>query len=206
MRAGLLGRVSRVAAACRVRLARRMSTARMPARRGIALHADVPHGERRDSGPERVIRRTDAWLASRLPGHPFAPAAFGSRSQSQVLARLPCQPPADPFRCFHGGGPRSASRLRKSNGESSAPPLAPGRADVRVRPGDRDRETHQGGRGAGLAGDLGGELLSDLPPSRARHAATELRVGRGLVDRPPRWMTDGHCSFGGLTSPTDGHG
>jgi hypothetical protein len=38
-------------------------------------------------------------------------------------------------RCFRGGGTRSASRSRNSNGESSTTPLAPGRADLRPRPG-----------------------------------------------------------------------
>jgi hypothetical protein len=38
-------------------------------------------------------------------------------------------------RCFPGGGTRSASRSKKSNGESSTTPLAPGRVDFRPRPG-----------------------------------------------------------------------
>jgi hypothetical protein len=32
----------------------------MPARRGLAPLADVPDGQCRDGGPERVIRRKDA--------------------------------------------------------------------------------------------------------------------------------------------------
>ena len=38
-------------------------------------------------------------------------------------------------RCLRGGGTRSASLSRNSNGESSTTPLAPGRVDFRVRPG-----------------------------------------------------------------------
>jgi hypothetical protein len=50
--AGLLGRVSRVAAAsCGA------PVVRMPARRGITRLADVPDRERRDGPPQLVIRR-----------------------------------------------------------------------------------------------------------------------------------------------------
>ncbi len=38
-------------------------------------------------------------------------------------------------RCLRGGGARSASRSRNSNGENSTMPLAPGCADFRERPG-----------------------------------------------------------------------
>jgi len=48
--AGLWGRVIRVAAA-----SRGAPVARMPARRGIAMLADIPDRERRDGGPELVI-------------------------------------------------------------------------------------------------------------------------------------------------------
>ena len=56
MRAGLLIRVIRVAAASRGMLARRMSTDRIPASRGIASLADIPEGECRHGQPELVIR------------------------------------------------------------------------------------------------------------------------------------------------------
>ncbi len=56
MRAGLLIRVIRVAAASRGMLARRMSTDRIPASRGIASLADIPEGECRHGPPELVIR------------------------------------------------------------------------------------------------------------------------------------------------------
>ena len=51
MRAGLWGRVSRVAAAFRV-----VTVTPMPARRGVAPLADVPDRQRRDGPPELVIR------------------------------------------------------------------------------------------------------------------------------------------------------
>ena len=51
MLAGLLGRVSRVAAAFRV-----VTVTPMPARRGVAPLADVPDRQRRDGPPELVIR------------------------------------------------------------------------------------------------------------------------------------------------------
>ena len=56
MRAGLLIRVIRVAAASRGMLARRMSTDRIPASRGIASLADIPEGECRHGPHELVIR------------------------------------------------------------------------------------------------------------------------------------------------------
>ena len=56
MRAGLLIRVIRVAAASRGMLARRMSTDRIPASRGIASLTDIPEGECRHGPPELVIR------------------------------------------------------------------------------------------------------------------------------------------------------
>ena len=56
MRAGLLIRVIRVTAASRGMLARRMSTDRIPASRGIASLADIPEGECRHGPPELVIR------------------------------------------------------------------------------------------------------------------------------------------------------
>jgi hypothetical protein len=56
VRAGLLIRVIRVAAASRGMLARRMSTDRIPASRGIASLADIPEGECRHGPPELVIR------------------------------------------------------------------------------------------------------------------------------------------------------
>ena len=56
MRAGLLIRVIRVTAASRGMLARRMSTDRIPASRGIASLTDIPEGECRHGPPELVIR------------------------------------------------------------------------------------------------------------------------------------------------------
>ena len=55
MRAGLLMCVRRVAEASRT-----VAVPRMRARRGLVPLADVPDRERRDGGPERVIRREDA--------------------------------------------------------------------------------------------------------------------------------------------------
>ena len=52
MRAGLLIRVIRVTAASRGMLARRMSTDRIPASRGIASLTDIPEGECRHGPPE----------------------------------------------------------------------------------------------------------------------------------------------------------
>jgi len=40
-----------------------------------------------------------------------------------------------PCRCLRGGGTRSAKRSRNSNGENSTTPFAPGRVDLRPRPG-----------------------------------------------------------------------
>jgi hypothetical protein len=47
--------VSRVAKACRA-----VPVTCVPARHGLLALADVPDRERRDGGPERVIRRKDA--------------------------------------------------------------------------------------------------------------------------------------------------
>ena len=55
MGAGLLMFVSRVAKACRA-----VPVTCVPARHGPLALADVPDRERRDGGPERVIRRKDA--------------------------------------------------------------------------------------------------------------------------------------------------
>ena len=54
MRAGLLGRVSRVAAAFRV-----VTVTPMPARRGVAPLADVPDRQRRDGPPQLVVRTSE---------------------------------------------------------------------------------------------------------------------------------------------------
>jgi hypothetical protein len=61
--------VSRVAKACRA-----VPVTCVPARHGLLALADVPDRERRDGGPELVIRRKDAWLVS-------------SRQAMPVLAR-----------------------------------------------------------------------------------------------------------------------
>ena len=58
MRAGLLGRVSRVAAA-----SRGVTAAAMPAGHGLALLADVADRQRRDGPPELVIRRKHPVIA-----------------------------------------------------------------------------------------------------------------------------------------------
>ena len=61
-----MGRVIRVAAA-----SRGAPVARMPARRGIAMLADIPDRERRDGGPELVIRCKHLWLFSRRQAVPM---------------------------------------------------------------------------------------------------------------------------------------
>ncbi len=67
MRAGLLVRI-RVAAAFRV-----VVVTRMPARRRLALLADVPDGERRDGPSELVVRREYSWLVAKLRAVPALP-------------------------------------------------------------------------------------------------------------------------------------
>ncbi len=67
VRAGLLVRI-RVAAAFRV-----VVVTRMPARRRLALLADVPDGERRDGPSELVVRREYSWLVAKLRAVPALP-------------------------------------------------------------------------------------------------------------------------------------
>ena len=74
MRAGLLIRVIRVTAASRGMLARRMSTDRIPASRGIASLSDVPEGECRHGPPELVIRCK----------HPVIPVPVFSRRRHEI--------------------------------------------------------------------------------------------------------------------------
>jgi len=62
--AGLLIRI-RVTTAPRGAIA-----GRMPTGHSLAPLADVPDGQRRDGGPELVIRRKDAWLSSRRQAMP----------------------------------------------------------------------------------------------------------------------------------------
>ena len=69
MRAGLLGRVSRVAAA-----SRGVTAAAMPAGHGLALLADVADRQRRDGPPELVIRRK----------HPVVAVSVLSRRRHEV--------------------------------------------------------------------------------------------------------------------------
>jgi len=69
MRAGLLGRVSRVTAA-----SRGMVVARMPARRGIAPLASMPDRQRRDGFLQPVIRCK----------HPVIPVPMLARSRDQI--------------------------------------------------------------------------------------------------------------------------
>ncbi len=67
VRAGLLVRI-RVAAAFRV-----VVVTRMPARRRLALLADVPDGESRDGPSELVVRREYSWLVAKLRAVPALP-------------------------------------------------------------------------------------------------------------------------------------
>ena len=65
--------VAQVAAVAGGILARRMSADRMPISRGIAPLADIPDGERRDGGPELVIRGENPWLVSSRRAMPVLP-------------------------------------------------------------------------------------------------------------------------------------
>ena len=60
-----------------------MSADRMPTGRGIAQRATVPDSERRDGGPELVIRGEHPWLALRRQGHPWPlpPLAVGAKAE-----------------------------------------------------------------------------------------------------------------------------
>ena len=69
MRAGLLGRVSRVAAAFRA-----VTFAPMPAGRGVASRADVSDDQSRDGPPELVIGRK----------HPVAAVSVLPRRRDKV--------------------------------------------------------------------------------------------------------------------------
>ena len=106
MRAGLLIRVIRVTAASRGMLARRMSTDRIPASRGIASLTDIPEGECRHGPPELVIRCK----------HSVIPVPMLARRRDEI-------------------GEPVQELKRNSNGVSSTTPLAPGRVDFRPRPG-----------------------------------------------------------------------
>jgi len=114
---------------------RGVTVARMPAGTGVALLADIPDRECRDGFPQPMIRGEHPWLASRQQGHPWPlpPRAVGAKAE--VWLDRQRQPPAGLCRCLRGGGTRSARRSRNSYGVSSTTPLAPGRVDLRERPG-----------------------------------------------------------------------
>ena len=71
----------------------------------------------------------------RLPTLPIASAVTAFRSRWYGANTPGLFQGGRRYRCFRGGGTRSASRYKNSNGVNSTTPLAPGRVDFRPRPG-----------------------------------------------------------------------
>ena len=117
--------------------------------RATRLSVPEPLRDRHASARARPRR----WVGREPARRVEVPAARRGVSESDFTRAKPswpspaCEPPvrSEPapgsFQggrrclCFRGGGTRSASRSKNSNGESSTTPLAPGRMDFRPRPG-----------------------------------------------------------------------
>jgi hypothetical protein len=160
--------VSRVAKACRA-----VPVTCVPARHGLLALADVPDRERRDGGPERVIRRKDAWLVS-------------SRQAMPVLAR----------RRYEIGEPVEELKRRKFDDAMSSRPLGlpstiPPDPVGRLVPREHVADL---GDAAGWAADHGQSLQCKGGPGKgAQQVFQTLKVARHVTvdERDPDTGVDG---------------
>ena len=116
-----------------------MSADRMPTGRGISQIATVPDSDRRDGGPELVIRGEHPWLVSNRRAMPVLPRRRDQIREPFELA-FRRQGPPRPLPPWAVAAKAKVwldrrTGILSANDESSTTPLAPGRVDFRPRPG-----------------------------------------------------------------------